>query len=182
MIEIRWHARGGQGAFTASKLFGETIALHENRYALAFPSFGPERRGAPVLAFTKIDDQKIRDRSEINLCDYIVILDETLFKPQFFSDLKPNGKIVLNTGKPENYKDYVGDSFYTIDAAEMAYRILAKPIVNTAVIGALAAISGLTSNVSVGNALSHYFKADLLDRNKKVVDEAFNASLNKEGV
>ena len=67
MIEIRWHARGGQGAFTASKLFGETIALHENRYALAFPSFGPERRGAPVLAFTKIDDQKIRDRSEINL-------------------------------------------------------------------------------------------------------------------
>jgi len=65
MTEIRWHGRGGQGSFTASKLLGVSVALYGGKYAIAFPSFGPERRGAPVLAFTRIDGKKIYDRSEI---------------------------------------------------------------------------------------------------------------------
>ena len=78
MKEIRWHGRGGQGGFTVSRLLGIAAGMFENKHALAFPSFGPERRGAPVLAFTKIDDSKIHDRSEVNQCDYVVVMDETL--------------------------------------------------------------------------------------------------------
>lgn len=70
MIEIRWHGRGGQGAFTAARLLGLAAAVEGGKYALAFPSFGPERRGAPVLGFTKIDDKPIRNRSQIKHCDW----------------------------------------------------------------------------------------------------------------
>ena len=77
MVEVRWHGRGGQGAFTAARLLGASAALFEGRHALAFPSFGPERRGAPVLGFTRIDDHKITDRSAVTACDFVVVLDET---------------------------------------------------------------------------------------------------------
>ena len=87
MKEIRWHGRGGQGAFTASKLFGEALALYGGVHALAFPSFGPERRGAPALAFTNIDDHKINDLSDIKLCHYIVIIVDTFNNERFFDDL-----------------------------------------------------------------------------------------------
>ena len=65
MTEIRWHGRGGLGAFTAARLLGCAVSLYEGKYALAFPSFGPERRGAPVFAFTRIDNKPITDRSEV---------------------------------------------------------------------------------------------------------------------
>ena len=68
MIEIRWHGRGGQGAFTAARLLGDAVVC-DDKSALAFPSFGPERRGAPVLAFTRIDDAPIKDRSDVVDCD-----------------------------------------------------------------------------------------------------------------
>ena len=81
MTEIIWYGRGGQGAFTAAKLFGAAYALKgDNFYSLAFPSFGPERRGAPVRVFTKLDIKPIADRSETEKADYIVILDDTLYK------------------------------------------------------------------------------------------------------
>ena len=79
MTEIRWHGRGGLGAFTAARLLGCAVSLFEGKYALAFPSFGPERRGAPVFAFTRIDDKAITDRSEVVSCDCAVVLDDTLF-------------------------------------------------------------------------------------------------------
>ena len=75
MIEILWHGRGGQGAFTASRLLGASYVLAENSYALAFPSFGPERRGAPIRAFTKLDDRPIGNRSEVKLADFSIFLD-----------------------------------------------------------------------------------------------------------
>ena len=78
MIEILWHGRGGQGAFTAARLLGAACSMAEGRHALAFPSFGPERRGAPMRAFTKLDDRAIGDRSAIVRADYVVYLDETL--------------------------------------------------------------------------------------------------------
>ncbi len=98
MIEILWLGRGGQGAFTAAKLLGAAYAsTDQERYSLAFPSFGPERRGAPVRAFTKLDDAPILDRSETSSADYIVILDDTLYTPALLSQLKANGKILINT-------------------------------------------------------------------------------------
>ena len=80
MLEFLWHGRGGQGAFTAARLLGAAYSLkNNNSYALAFPSFGPERRGAPIRSFTKLSDKYIGDRSEISKADYVVFLDDTLF-------------------------------------------------------------------------------------------------------
>ena len=75
MIEVRWHGRGGQGSFTAARLLGLAASVYDERFAQAFPSFGPERRGAPVLGFTRIDDFKITDRSELDVCDYVIVLE-----------------------------------------------------------------------------------------------------------
>ncbi|MEE0842887.1 MAG: 2-oxoacid:acceptor oxidoreductase family protein, partial [Ruminococcus sp.] len=99
MTEILWHGRGGQGAFTAARLLGDAYSLKDNAYALAFPSFGPERRGAPIRAFTKLDQKPIGNRSEITKSNYSMFLDDTLFNAKSFRELKQNGKILLNTKK-----------------------------------------------------------------------------------
>ena len=99
MTEILWHGRGGQGAFTAAKLLGAAYSLAEGKSALAFPSFGPERRGAPILAFTKLDSKQIGDRSQIKKADYVIYLDDTLFSPAAFNEIKEGGKILINTKK-----------------------------------------------------------------------------------
>lgn len=110
MIEILWHGRGGQGAFTAARLLGAAYAINGN-YALAFPSFGPERRGAPIRAFTKLDDKPIGNRSETEKADFSIFLDDTLFSDTAFNELKPEGIILLNT------KKHFDDSrIFTIDA------------------------------------------------------------------
>lgn len=80
MKEIRWHGRGGNGGFTAARLLGYAASLHCGKYAQAFPSFGPERRGAPVLGFTRIDDAPITDHSQVYSCDCVIVLDETLLE------------------------------------------------------------------------------------------------------
>ena len=101
MKEILWLGRGGQGAFTAAKLFGAAyIQGHEKQYALAFPSFGPERRGAPVRAFTKLDESPVLDRSQTVQADYIVVLDDTLYAPELQSQLKADGRIIVNSKAP----------------------------------------------------------------------------------
>ena len=100
MYEFLWHGRGGQGAFTAARLLGAAYSLKKDgNYALAFPSFGPERRGAPIRAFTKLDTKKVGNRAEIEKADFAVYLDDTLFNDDAFLELKENGKIILCTKK-----------------------------------------------------------------------------------
>lgn len=176
MIEVRWHGRGGQGSFTTSRLLGEAVALHERKHALAFPSFGPERRGAPVLAFTKISDDKILDRSEVRKCDYIVVLDETLYSPTFLDDLKPDGFVVLNTGHPEKYNA----SIRTIDATSIALKVLGKPITNTAMLGALIGFTNIAGHDSIQKSLPHFFRNILLEKNMEVIFQAYQKSRNKK--
>jgi pyruvate ferredoxin oxidoreductase gamma subunit len=130
MVQVLWHGRGGQGAFTAARILGAAYALgatDENgrpdaskpaRYALAFPSFGPERRGAPMRAFTKLADTPIHDRSAIKNADFTVFLDETLHAGEFHA-LVPG---------PEEY------------ACAARYRL---PAVNTVMLGRLAARMGI---------------------------------------
>ncbi len=173
MIEVRWHGRGGQGSFTASKLLGTSVALYGGRHALAFPSFGPERRGAPVLAFTKIDDKKIYDRSEIQKCDFIVVLDETLFNEGFFSDLKEDGRIIVNTANSQAYARYDSKRITTVDASAAALEILGKPIANTAMLGALAAVSGIVELEAVKQGMDGFLKGSLLIKNKEVVQRTY---------
>ena len=101
MKEILWLGRGGQGAFTAAKLFGAAyITDRGGQYALSFPSFGPERRGAPVRAFTKLDTKPVLDRSQTEHADFIVVLDDTLYSPALHKLLKPNGRIIINSKAP----------------------------------------------------------------------------------
>jgi pyruvate ferredoxin oxidoreductase gamma subunit len=177
MIEIRWHGRGGQGSFTASKLLGASVALYGHRHALAFPSFGPERRGAPVMAFTKIDDKKISDRSEVKECDYIVILDDSLFKESYLLDLKENGKIIINSSRKEAYKKYGSDKVTAIDATDIALEVLGRPITNTAMLGALLGVSKITGLDSAIKGMEGFMKGSLLNKNIEVMKRTFEQTL-----
>lgn len=171
MIEIRWHGRGGQGAFTAAKLLGAAASLYQGKQAMAFPAFGPERRGAPVLAFTKIADQVIHDRTEIQKCDYIVILDETLFRPEYLADLKENGLLLLNSGEKAKYAAY--PNLVCLDATGVAREILQRPITNTGMLGALAGLADEVSLAALCDAAGLFFKGSLLERNVRVMETMY---------
>lgn len=177
MIEVRWHGRGGQGCWTAARLLGLAAVKFEGKYALAFPSFGPERRGAPVLGFTKIDDQRIRDRSEVNSCDYIVVLDETLIEEDICRGLKKNGTVVINSASAAKYKNnFRGVNIKSIDATSIALKILGKPITNTAMLGALVAVSGIVSLDAVNSAIQQEMKEAIQEKNMQVVKIAYDAA------
>jgi pyruvate ferredoxin oxidoreductase gamma subunit len=140
MIEIRFHGRGGQGAVTSAELLA-LAAIGEGRYAQAFPSFGPERRGAPVVAFCRISDQPIKIRANIYEPDFVLVLDASLLRiVNVASGLKPNG-ILITTSKdsPEKVKDQLGikNRLAVVDALKIATEILGLPITNTTMLGSL---------------------------------------------
>lgn len=166
MIEIRWHGRGGQGAFTASKILG-AAAVSEGRYALSFPSFGPERRGAPIQAFTKIGEEQITDRTVIQKSDYIIFLDETLFTERVILDLKPKGKILINTKSPEQYQI---DSIVAFDADTITEKVLGRPVSNIAMLAVLSECSKVVSLSEIKEALSSYLPKKIALKNEQVVD------------
>jgi len=141
MIEVRWHGRGGQGSFTVARLLGLAASVYGGKYAQAFPSFGPERRGAPVLGFTRIDDVKIGDRSELDVCDYVVVLDETLWGNDVLSGLKDDSIVIINTKDETKYKSESSHRIIAIDATQLALDYLGIPITNTAMLGALVGAS-----------------------------------------
>ena len=141
LIEIRWHGRGGQGAVTSAELLAQA-AINEGKYAQGFPSFGPERRGAPVVAFNRVNANKpIRNRSAIVSPDVVVVLDPGLRRVvDVTSGLKKGGILVLNTDR--SFKDIKADidgewRIATVDALKIAREVLGVPIVNTAMVGAL---------------------------------------------
>ena len=135
MTEILWHGRGGQGAFTAARLLGAAYALKDDGYALSFPSFGPERRGAPIRAFTKLDKKPIGNRSEIVKSDYSIFLDDTLFSDSVFSEIKDDGKVLLNTKQT-----FTDSRIITLDGDSIAKEVLGIPITNTIMLGAFSAL------------------------------------------
>ena len=173
MKEVRWHGRGGQGCWTAARLLGLAAAQFEGKYALSFPSFGPERRGAPVLGFTRISEEKIRDRSEVRACDYIVVLDETLIGEDTAAGLKENGVVIINTTSPQKYKNlFPLGKVVSIDATEIALDILGRPITNTAMLGALLAVSDIVAIDSVNSAIRQDMKVQIQEKNIQVVKAA----------
>jgi pyruvate ferredoxin oxidoreductase gamma subunit len=140
MIEIRFHGRGGQGAVTSAELLA-LAAIAEGKYAQAFPSFGPERRGAPVVAFCRISDQPIRIRANIYEPDIVVVLDSSLLKiVNVAAGLKPDG-VVVTTSKdsPEKVKAElkVKNRVGVVDAVKIAREVLGLPITNTTMLGSL---------------------------------------------
>jgi len=175
-MEIRWHGRGGQGSFTVARLLGLTAALFENKYAMAWPSFGPERRGAPVLGFTKIDTKKITDRSEIAVCDYIVVLDETLIDQNTIKGLKKEGAMLINTKDGDRYsKMFPENKIVTFDATGLSLEILGKPITNTAMLGALIAVSEVVSLDSAIKGIAKEMKGTMATKNTELIKRAYQA-------
>ena len=172
MIEFRWHGRGGLGAVTAARLLGLAASVKGGKYALAFPSFGPERRGAPVLGFTKIDDIPIRNRSQIAHCDYAVVLDDSLVTPEVFQGLQPGGIVLINTAKPEAFSAYEQE-VVDLAAESTAARIMRRPIVNEAMIAGLMAKSGLLTLDACRDAVDEEFKPELREKNRAVFEEIY---------
>ena len=166
MIEVLWHGRGGQGAFTAARLLGAAACYAQDTHALAFPSFGPERRGAPVRAFTKISDAKIGDRSALSTADYVVYLDDTLFADGWETELKPGGKVLLNTSAPVDDARVI-----CIDANAISRRILKREIPNTCFLAALCELISVLSASNAKQAIEEYMPAKLHAGNEQIVDE-----------
>lgn len=166
MIEMIWLGRGGQGAFTAAKLLGAAYASKgEGFHSLAFPSFGPERRGAPVRAFTKLDKKPVLDRSETAKADYIIILDETLYSEDLLSLLKPEGRILINA-KAKN-----GEHILSFDGSFFA-GALHLPTVNTVMLGAVSAISDIVTVQDLFRAIDTYMPEKIREKNKQAVLDA----------
>jgi 2-oxoacid:acceptor oxidoreductase gamma subunit (pyruvate/2-ketoisovalerate family) len=140
ILEVRWHGRGGLGAVTSAELVARA-AISEGRYAQSFPSFGPERRGAPVLAFLRISNEFIKTRTVIYEPDIVVVLDPTLLRAvDVTSGLQENGKIIINSRKsPAELKSEFGYRcpVAAVNATKIAGDTIGLPITNTAMIGVL---------------------------------------------
>ena len=175
LIEIRWHGRGGQGAVTSTELVAQA-AISEGKYAQAFPSFGPERRGAPVLAFVRVDDKEpIRIRAEITRPDVVVVLDPGLLPiMNVTSGMKEGGIAVINTKKSASQiraEFGINGRLATVDATRIARELLGVPIVNTTMVGALVKATNLVKLESLKEPLEKRF-GRLAERNIKAMERA----------
>lgn len=179
MLEIRWHGRGGQGAVTAAEILATSV-INEGKYAQAFAAFGPERRGAPVLAFTRISDREILTRCQIYEPDIIVVLDKNLCTMEGVGDgLKDNGIVVLNTDqKAEDYLQVFGNAgkIAAVDATEIALRELGTPITNTAILGALVRATGVVGLETLEEVMRQKFK-QYAEKNVNAVRRAFEETV-----
>lgn len=180
MIEIRFHGRGGQGVVIASEVLADA-AFREGKQVQSFPAFGVERRGAPVMAFTRIDEQPIRIRCQIYEPDHIVILDPTLLEYlDVTAGLKEGGWVILNSADPpESFGLHDRFRVGTVDANHIAmkYRLGPRnaPIVNTAILGAFAGLSGIVSLEAVSQAVRDAVPIRP-DENVAAVREAFESA------
>lgn len=165
MIEVLWHGRGGQGAFTAARLLGAAASMREGWYALAFPAFGPERRGAPMRAYTKIADTVIGDRSAIKKADYVVYLDDTLLRDGWDAELKPGGTVLVNS--TEHFDD---ERIKALDADGISTAILGKPIPNTVLLGALSKLCDQVEAEDMKEAIRQYMPEKLHAKNISIID------------
>ena len=146
MYEVRWHARGGQGAKTAAALVAE-VALAEGKYSQGFPEYGPERMGAPIRGYTRIADRPIRIHSAVYYPDAVVVLDETIMETvDVAENLSDDGVVIVNTKRPaEEVKkelSHQGAGVYLLDASGIALAEIGRDIPNTPMIGALVKASG----------------------------------------
>ena len=182
LIEIRWHGRGGQGAKTASLLLADA-AFNTGKYIQGFPEYGPERMGAPIVAYNRISDNPITIHSNIYEPDYVVVVDDTLLDcVDVTAGLKENGAIVINSTKDNEYlterlKNYNG-SVYKIDARKISEEALGKYFPNTPMLAAIVKVSGIMSDEDFLNdmvgSFKHKFakKPEVIDGNMKALEMA----------
>jgi len=147
MIEIRWHGRGGQGAKTGA-LFLAEAAIGEGKYSQGFPEYGPERMGAPMKGFTRIDDKPIKVHCEVANPQVVIVLDTTLLEVvDVCEGLKEDGVLLVNTTRDPSWirqkLNISGRKVYTVDASGISIKEIGKAIPNTPMIGAFIRATGL---------------------------------------
>ncbi|MBO7719505.1 MAG: pyruvate ferredoxin oxidoreductase subunit gamma [Methanosphaera sp.] len=181
MIEIRFHGRGGQGAVTAAEILAKAV-FEEGNYTQAFPSFGVERRGAPVTAFTRISDQPIRRRYQIYEPKYVVVLDETLANVvNLTSGLKDDGAVLINTERtsiPSLEEQNI--ETHEVDATKIALDTIGRNIVNTIMLGFLSAKTGVVSIDSLLKIIDQTFPEKVAKTNKEATEYVYNSCVDQE--
>jgi pyruvate ferredoxin oxidoreductase gamma subunit len=180
MFQVRIHGRGGQGVVTAAELLS-VAAFREGRHAQAFPSFGSERTGAPVVAFCRIDTRPIRLREPILAPDALIIQDPTLLhQVDVFGGLEPQGYILINTtrsfeelGLGEFVATFRTERICTVHATELALKHVGRPVPNAALLGGFAAVTSQISLESVNAAIREKFPRKVADANVAAATQAF---------
>lgn len=182
LLEIRWHGRGGMGAVTSAELVARA-AISEGKYAQSFPSFGPERRGAPVLAFLRVSDEPIKTRTVIYAPDVVAVLDPGLLQAvDVTSGLKDNGKIIINSRKSAaELKSELGYKWpmAVVDATRIARETIGLAITNTAMIGALLKVARIVEMDSVVVQLQERFGSRARG-NIEAMKRAYDETVMKE--
>jgi pyruvate ferredoxin oxidoreductase gamma subunit/2-oxoisovalerate ferredoxin oxidoreductase gamma subunit len=177
VIDIRVHGRGGQGAMTASRLLAEA-ALLEGKYIHAFPSFGPERMGAPMEAFTRISAEKFYMKTQVYEPDAVLVLDPTLFDAiDVTRGLVPDGTVIANFKETPQYlreKLNVSQPIATVDATNIALETIRRPITNTIILGALVKVTdGIVTLDSLKNVVQSWFAGPIAENNIRAIERAY---------
>ncbi len=187
MFQVRIHGRGGQGVVTGAEMLS-IAAFLGGKHAQAFPSFGSERTGAPVVAFCRMDDREIRLREPIMQPDAIIIQDPTLLhQVDVFGGLKKDGYILINTtrsfeemGLGEFVKGFRPERLLIVPASELAMKHVGRPVPNVPLLGAFAALGGLISLDAVLKAIDQKFSGAVAKGNKAAAKEAYDIVMAQE--
>lgn len=181
MLEVRIHGRGGQGNVVAAYLLA-SAAITEGWNAQAFPAFGAERRGAPVVAFVRISEDPIRRRCQVATPDFLIIQDDALMHiPSITDGLKPGGKILLNSTRDAGVftdalpRNTTVNDLLTLPATQLVQDYLGRPVPNTALLAAFLTLTGSIKQDSLKQSLTDRFKGNILDKNQRLVNAAANA-------
>ena len=181
MTEIRWHARGGQGAKTAATLVA-SVAVHEGKFAQGFPEYGPERAGAPIKGYTRISGTNIYQHSPIDHPDVVVVLDESLLEIANVTDgLAEDGVLIVNSERsPGEIREQVklgGGKVYCVDATRIALDTIGRPIPNTPMMAAVSKLTGSVTRKGIEEnlryKLGHKFGTAIVEGNIAAVARAF---------
>ena len=191
MIEIRWHGRGGQGTKTAALLLADA-AFDAGLFVQGFPEYGPERMGAPITAYNRLDEEPIRIHSGIYEPDMVVVVDETLITDvDVCKGMKPGGRIVVNSNrKPEfvaaEFEGFHGD-IYAVDAADISIRNLGKNLPNTPLLSVVAKLTGFIEEKEFFEVMEKAFlekfaaKPEVVAGNVTALREAWNGAVLVNG-
>jgi pyruvate ferredoxin oxidoreductase gamma subunit len=187
MFQVRIHGRGGQGVVTGAEMLS-IAAFLGGKHAQAFPSFGSERTGAPVVAYCRLDDKEIRLRETIMQPDALIIQDpKLLHQVDVFSGLKKSGYILINTTRTFNQlgledfsRDFRPEHLLTVPATELAMKHVGRPVPNVPLLGAFAALGGLISLDAVHSAIRQKFKGAVAQGNVAAATEAYDIVMAQE--
>ncbi len=177
ILEVRWHGRGGQGAWTASELLARA-AIYEGKYIQSFPEFGPERMGAPVAAFTRISNEPIKLHCAVYNPDVVAVLDPTLLRTvPVTRGLDEKGTVLINSKeKPVDMRETLNNfegQILTVPATEIAMEILGRPITNTAMLSSVARATEMVKLESIEKVVKERFTGSIAEKNMAVINRAY---------